>query len=348
MSNQQRGAALLLMFLVLILSALSVVLVNYRFNTSSLERDAQGLRDLYEAKQILLSYAARAHGRESDNALERRELQLARPGELPCPDADNSGQSTFPNFDYLGANCRYQAAWFAWETFDAPGISNNTSSDIWFAVAEGFANKSGLGGYNEPVLNYLSPVTMTLDGNPVVAVLIYSGEAFPYQLQRHVNDAAIAQDSFFEAENADSNNNEFVSQSIVTDFNDIAIGITLDELLITVEKQAVIAIAKRLNQYFLDNGQYPAPSTTGDLCDMPLLPGQGNIPKNCIGIVSTAPSLPFPLASAEDAADVWVVRNEWLPLFNYTRIANNHMRLSSRTSSSSMRPIDFEDAVQKR
>lgn len=347
-SDKQCGAALILMLLVSILAVLSIFVINHRFYRGSLEHDAQGLRSLYQAKQLLLAYAARPHGRESDNALERRELQLSRLGELPCPDADNSGQSTFPNFDYLGANCRYQAGWFAWESFDSSDLSESTSGVIWFAVAEGFANRSGLGGYNEPVINYLSPVTMRLDHRPVVAVLIYSGQAFASQTQRHVNDAAIAQTSFFEAENADGNNNEFVSHSTIDEFNDIAIGISLDELLIAVEKQAVNAIARRLNQYFVDNGEYPAPSSTGQLCDTPRLPAQGDIPKQCAGVASTAPSLPFPQSTAEDASDVWVVRNEWLPLFNYTRIANDHIRLSSRTLSSRMHPIEFVAGVQTR
>ena len=344
--KQQQGAVL--MFMLLILMALSLFAVKVKPEQRSAESDMHSLRALHEAKQLLLSYAARPHGRESDSAAEHRELRLARPGELPCPDADNSGQATFPDFDYVGANCRYRVGWFSWETFDSEELLDGHTAELWYAVADGFFNKSGLGGYNEPTINYQTPVTMSLDGKPVVAVLFASGRPFRDQLQRNVNDAALAQSSFLEHENADANNDAFVSRSTLGDFNDIVIGITLDELLSAVEKQAAIAIAKRLNKYFIDNGTYPPPSTTGALCDLQALPVQGHVPYSCAGVVSASGNLSFPATTAIDAADIWVVRNVWLPLFNYERLAINRMRLSSRTASSQMRAVVFEDALQLR
>lgn len=345
--SQQAGAALILMFLTLIVIALSLFAIHSSPAQRNAQADENTLRALFQAKQLLLSYAARPHGRESDSAAENRELRLARPGELPCPDADNSGQSTFPDFDYVGANCRYRVGWFSWETFDSEELLDGRSTQLWYALADDFFNKSGLGGYNEAVINYLSPVSLSLDGNPVVVVLLASGRPLAGQLQRNVRDAAIAQSSFLEQENADANNEAFVSQSASANFNDIAIGITLHELLAAVEKQAAVAIAKRLNQYFIDNGAYPYADDGAGYCASSAMITAGDIPRNCPGLPSTGPSLPFPASTATDAADIWVLRNAWLALFHYERLANNRMRLSTRTPNSSMRPLVFESAVQQ-
>lgn len=347
MHNRQRGAALILMFLALILVALSVFVLRY----SPQQRDAETLQrehqSLHAAKQLLLAYAARRHGRESDSPAEDRELQLARPGELVCPDFNNDRQMNGPTNDYNGAHCRHRVGWFVFESFNHESVIGDEASPIWYAVAAEYYNYSGLGGYNEPVINTVTNSSMTLDGEPVVAVLFATGLPLEGQNDRGVDDAAAAQSSFLEQDNA-ATQDTFISLSASANFNDVALGITQAELMQAVEKKAAFAIAKRLNQYFVDNNRYPAPSSGSGSCDMGAVPAAGDVPEQCVAFVAGADSLAFPPANATDAEDVWLVRNDWLAQFGYERLALNRMRITSRYGETALSPLTFSDGQLER
>lgn len=345
---RQKGAALILMFLVLVLLALSSFVVTNIPEQRKAEVDERTHQALKKAKQLLLAYAARPHGRESDSPTETREYQLARPGELQCPDFNNDGVMSGPTDDYSGADCRQRVGWFAFESFDEKEIVSGEVSDIWFAVADGFYNRSGLAGYNEPIINTSSTTSMTLDGNPVVAVLFATGSPYASQVARNSNNASIAQSSFLEQDNADGDNDKFVSHVAGGDFNDTVIGITLSELLAAVEIQAAHAVAKRFNEYYLENGVYPFAADAAGNCDNITMPLNGDVPIACPAVLPSVFDLDFPAATATTVSDVWLVRNEWPAQFRYERMANNRIRISSKSPDSRMRPITYEDAKQLR
>ncbi|MEO1766679.1 hypothetical protein [Thiobacter aerophilum] len=147
----EQGAALFLVLLLLLVGG-GLVFVS-RIKSAQVELEAQRKTSaaLAVAKQALLGYAVLDPGSAKLN-----------PGRLPCPDQDNDGNAQ-------GAACATPyVGWFPWRTLDTGDLRDGTGQRLWLLVDGAFRSGGG-------PLNTNTQPSLTLDGQPVVAVLFAPG-----------------------------------------------------------------------------------------------------------------------------------------------------------------------------
>lgn len=173
--RRQGGAALLIFVLLLVMGALGFVLNNLSIEA---KRAQQTVDALAQAKAALIAYAATRNLASGS----------ARPGDLPCPDMDNDGDSAAENFSGCGnaAGTTYQERRLGrlpWKTLGMPDIRDGSGERLWYAVSNNFKQKTP-----KSPLNSDSSGTITIrdekgnlvsdasGGAGVIAVIIAPGE----------------------------------------------------------------------------------------------------------------------------------------------------------------------------
>lgn len=325
--QEQKGVTLVLIVFVMASILLAVLLPPLLSKqTRTANHSSQSLKVV---KQHLLAYALRVHLQESTRVDKYHQVRL---GELPCPDFNNDAK--LPTGDYgLGGACRSHVGWLPWRTLRMNPRRITPSMPIWYAVDTAFSNRVvygsvPIGGINEPVLNASTTPTLMLNGQPMAAIAFFTGEPMPSQTNRQQTNANTAQIQFLEEENADANDLAFVQKPKSTGFNDVVIGITKEDILSVVEHHAALLVAKRLNEFYTQNGTYPFAANGTGACDSAAMQTLGAVPQTCTG---GAYALAFPLPSSTSDKDVWLVRNGWLSSIRYTRSAADRVVLTLST-----------------
>lgn len=173
---KQRGAALLLGLLMLVMAMLTGLFWNIERFSSRTERDKITATSLARAKDALISAAASA------------DLSSGRPGELPCPALDDDGNAA--------SSCSTQASRIGrlpWRTLGLPNLRDGSGEVLWYALSANYRK-------NGPSINSDTPGTITvrdLQGSPIfdaaagtgaVAVVIAAGP--PFTRPTSVSDAS--------------------------------------------------------------------------------------------------------------------------------------------------------------
>jgi hypothetical protein len=166
--RQQRGAALLVMALILVLgfSSFLISALSKSFDRTTYVRNRNS-EVLQKAKEALIGYVAK----------EVLDLSENVPGRLPCPESpsdagtDNEGRAGsscdpgFPTNKNIGR--------LPWRTLGLDKLVDASSEPLWYAVSPNWV----LSG-STPVINSGTPGQLTVDGTgDVVAVIIAPGKA---------------------------------------------------------------------------------------------------------------------------------------------------------------------------
>lgn len=126
--NKQHGQALLILLVILVIGLSATIYALVSPPRSSVERDKITADALAQAKAALIGYAAGV----SDLAGGER------PGDLPCPDSNDSGAPGTPN-------CNTQALRIGrlpWKTLGLPDLRDGDGERLWYAVSSNFKNNS--------------------------------------------------------------------------------------------------------------------------------------------------------------------------------------------------------------
>lgn len=162
----QRGAALLVMLVIMVMGALAMLVSS--FNPSALKsaNNETSAAVLAQAKEALLGYAA------SD---------ATRPGELPCPDINDDGVITItgPNADYSGSNCMSLVGRLPWKTLGLPDLRDAAGERLWYAISDPF-HANAPNALNSDTAGTLS-VSGNISDNNVVAIVFAPGAALSGQ-----------------------------------------------------------------------------------------------------------------------------------------------------------------------
>ncbi len=230
------GFALIAFLLVLVTGASFVLLKGLNAAATQSYRDAQTARALAEAKAALIGYAA------SDPN---------RPGELPCPDSNNDGESV-PVPDYQGLNCKRLLGWFPWKTLRLPETVDGAAERLWYAVSDDY--HAG----DAAKLNSDVPTgQLTVDGvNDVVAVILAPFEPVGGQSGRPGTDAEVDVGKYLEDINSDGDLTNYTSSG-AGEFNDRLITITRRELMVPTERRVAGELRNVLKSYFASSNYYP-------------------------------------------------------------------------------------------
>ncbi len=181
---RQRGLAILLLVVTLLIGAASVFYGLTRVTNSEIERDRKTAAALAMAKAALIEYATSVNNFSGGQ----------RPGDLPCPDRNDSGDigtntpATCGNA--AGNRPERRLGRLPWKTLGLPDLRDGDGERLWYALSNNFKNatrtactSSGAAG----CLNSDSRGTITIrhssglilhDGNTssgVIAVVIAPG-----------------------------------------------------------------------------------------------------------------------------------------------------------------------------
>lgn len=291
--SDQRGAALLLLVVTLVLGGAAVFYgLSKPAGSSNAEKDKRTTATLAQARQALIEYAS---ARPIAN----------RPGELPCPDRTNDGTAE--------GNCNTPAnrvGRFPWSTLGAPDLRDGSGERLWYAVSNNFKNNTAVTPLNSNTLGQLT-VTGIAPQNNVIAIVFSVGTVVAGQnrLAANVNNVT----HYLEGENATTADTIFTTAAPSGTFNDRLLAITSAMFFPQVEMRVAREARDFLNAYFNNPAvspyrYFPFAHAYGGagLC---AASGQGRIPTNPVNCAGqqTWPSVLPP----------WFAANNWEQVLFY-------------------------------
>lgn len=258
-SRMQQGAALVVLAMVIALIA-SAAMIQYFSKANIRQLKLQKTQQsLATAKQALLAYST-----ESLDTSATCDLNCARPGDLPCPDNNNDGNSEI--------SCNTQASRLGrlpWKTLGIDDIRDGAGERLWYAVSERFKNNTRILPLNSDTLGTIS--LKAAQGNLIfdatnsmglVAVVIAPNEiltrADNLQQNRSANNVSNAQhylDTINGEDNADfieNSANGFVlgNQSQENMVNDTIIIISKAEINAVMEQRVLTEVMQAMLNHF--------------------------------------------------------------------------------------------------
>jgi len=260
------GFALLLMLLLMFVGGSSVLLGTLNNRQSIFQGQQEEVAyQLQQAKASLLAYAA-ASAQLSGNAMG--------PGFFPCPDMDSSdgtpvsANSCDSDLPLLGRLPEY--ALHSGSRFTFNNSYSGIDQQFWLVVAPRYvyhstnsASQRRSNRRTSKTATYAAPLRLRLDGQGTyVAFLIAPGEAVDTQDRLEGPDDF---SNYLDGGNGSSGFDYFSSHAAnPAQFNDLIIGINLDEYMQAVGGVVANAIMAGLESYHNLNGFLPVSSTSGN------------------------------------------------------------------------------------
>lgn len=249
--SRQRGAALMVMLIILVLG-LAATLVN-SLNSVELrnERNARTAAALAQAKDALIGYAI-TYGDTHNGEVH---------GYLPCPDTDGSNGEGSSKSPSCGSKNASQIGRLPWKTLDLPALRDGNGECLWYAVSGTYKSnpKTDLMNWdtNGQLQAYAADGTSRLDndGNQVVAVVFAPGAAQNGQARsnstatcgsNYIPSAYLDNDTAHGINNADIAAGKFVQGTSGGEVNDQMVFITRDELWAAMQKRSDFANTLKL------------------------------------------------------------------------------------------------------
>ncbi len=337
----QRGASLIVLVLVLVLGGLAVIFSSLDGQSIRAERDKKTHDALSEAKLALIGYATRSG----------LATGAARPGELPCPDANNDGSSDVCAVNALGR--------LPWRTLGINDLRDGDGERLWYAVSTTFKNNPRIYPLNSDTLGTItlrdaagSLLYNGVANNGLVAVIVSPGAPMTRQDGVHqvrdvanINNAINYLDIALGEDNQNflnGNLNGFVLGPIKDAtgdiiLNDKIVSISRHEIMVPVERRVAATVINSLLDYFCGSGNvnydtnnclaaggprsYPHPANFADSTCL----GIGNLAAGCAsdlmvnhGRLPANPNLSWDTTSLLLGSNGnWFQRNGWREQVHY-------------------------------
>lgn len=174
-SQRQRGAALIIMVLILMLGLITLFTFRMDRKGPELEADRKTALALAQAKEALLGRAA-SHTTSSSSP-----TPTPRPGILPCPDTHARGSF---NEGIADPNCKTNALGrLPWRTLDLPDLGDGAYGRLWYKLSVNFQGKAGV------KVNTTTLGTLTVGGaGPLFAAIVFApGAPLDGQIRDNAN-----------------------------------------------------------------------------------------------------------------------------------------------------------------
>jgi len=292
---RQAGAALLAALLVLVLAAASL-LTGYR------------QRAYARAQANLTTATALALAR--DALIGRAVTDDNRPGSLPCPAPDETGQSAL----FAGTQCPFTLGRFPWRTMRTGELRDGSGALLWYAVTAELRDHP-----NAEPINASTTVNLMIDGTRAAALVFAPGRPVGAQAGRPSNAAR----DYLDGGNADGDT-YYIGGPALEDFNDSVLALTPERLFGPVGRRVLGEIGglnetSGLRAYHRLAGELPWADTDGD--------GYANVG-------SGVGRLPH----RELALPEWMLRNDWLADVSYRRLDASTAQLTLGKQHYEVRP----------
>jgi hypothetical protein len=286
--------ALMIILVVIVLGATAISV--RAFNAQAMKADRYRVTQdaLEQAKAGLIAYAV---------------ADPNRPGSLPCPDADNDGQSLVGT-DYVGSACVTLVGRLPWITLRLPDLRDASGEPLWYAVSSDFQANNTTVPLNSDTAYLAGNTSLTITGNQAAsnlpAIVIAPGptlrRADGVAQSRACPGAGCSTASnfldVFGADNATgATTRTFISADESNTFNDRLLPVYSDDIMSLVERRVGRELAQNLRSHF-DNWSSPpavADTTFSNFKGFYPWPATFNDPSNvAAGVTNTSGGLlPF-------------------------------------------------------
>ena len=266
----QRGAALLIMVVVMVLGIAAVLVGSLNSSSINISRQEKTTAALAQAKEALIGRAA---------------TDLNLPGSLPCPDQITNTTTPILNTpddgiadSLVGNDCPSYIGRLPWKTLDLPDLRDGQGERLWYALSPNFRddNSNHINSDSEGTLN----ITGTQTNNNAVAIIFSAGSPLSGDSRSSTKTAvcsslagtALAGTAVAEswcANNYLDNSNALASTAAFPNTNyqagtptdnlnnDQFLTITRNQLLPPVEMRIAREVKSCLDSYATPNKKYP-------------------------------------------------------------------------------------------
>jgi type II secretory pathway pseudopilin PulG len=261
----QQGMVLIIVVALVLLGGVLFVLSTVKVTAVSVERNRATNEALAKAKDALIAYAV-SHG--------------ARPGSLPCPDANDDGEAkSAEDYDAATGACNSLIGRLPWKTLGLADLRDDAGERLWYAVSGDFREGNAL-ALNSDTAYRAANVSLTLAGTTPasnLAALVFSPGAVLKRSdgvqQTRGCTVGINCDASFKCtsvpasntpkcnpanfldldtgeDNADTVNRTFIAAARSTTFNDRLLPIFSDDIMRLVERRAARELAQHLRDHY--------------------------------------------------------------------------------------------------
>jgi type II secretory pathway pseudopilin PulG len=264
----QQGAALMVFVVLLSLGGAFFLVrsLNKASTTYAAERDQKTQQALQTAKAALLGYIASTAANTGNTT----------PGQFPCPeDTTKIGLTTEGEALTACTSATLpQIGRLPWKTLNLGDIRDGWGEKLWYVLSPGF-RVAPINSTTPYQLTASNTIT-TLDGSPVIALIISPGPAINGQSRpAPTSSSAPSHPNYLEGENATSPaDRTFTSTGSINQFNDRVIAITANEAFDIIEpivaqrignsvdaNSLAYSLTSGANSYFAEWGTYPFAAT---------------------------------------------------------------------------------------
>lgn len=239
---RQRGAALIVMLVILVLGLAATLVESLNSTTFRNERQARTAAALAQARDALIGYAI-TYGDTHPGEVH---------GYLPCPDVDGSNGEGSSPLTACGTRDVSMLGRLPWKTLDLPALRDGNGECLWYAVSGTYKNNPKTGLMNWDTNGLLQAYAadgatlLTPADNQAIAVIIAPGAARNGQARSdssascggsYTASAYLDNDTAHGIDNANIAAGRFVQGSAGGDVNDQMLFITRQELWAAMQKR---------------------------------------------------------------------------------------------------------------
>jgi len=266
MHSDQRGAALMLMLVIMVVGSLSLLVSSLGQARLQTARDSKTSRALAEAKEALLAYAV---------------SNSTRPGNLPCPDRDAPGTTGYGDAEGSCASVSGTSVGrLPWKTLGIAELVDADGEPLWYMLSDNFRASAAIINSDTPgslsIYDNSGATLLTPAGSEAVAIVFAPGAPLGAQSRSSALSALCATTGTTILQNkcaanyldtgANGRNNSapggpFIAANKTDTFNDRLLYITTEDMFASIEKlvskKIESGIKPMLNSYYSVWGAFP-------------------------------------------------------------------------------------------
>lgn len=292
--GKQKGAALIVLVLALIMAASVLVIANYSIDKGKISYEKRTTEVLAKAKEALISYAV--------SFSENGATPLGEYGVLPCP--ERTTNSSGEGYQALNCDAKYEHTLgrLPWYSLGIEPLKDAAGECLWYVVSGGHKQNPRSDMLNEDTAGFLQlydengiQLTSNIPEERIVAAVIAPGSALsgqnrnaasfnlPCKVARNVVVASDYLESIGIHDNASFDTAQGIDSIIKannqlqnTNINDRIIFITQDDIYDAIKKSKLFkkkidvltnGLAVCVDQYIVQN-----PAVAGGGCDVNICP----------------------------------------------------------------------------
>jgi Tfp pilus assembly protein PilE len=285
LSRKQNGVALLVFMLIVAMVTVACVYSKYNNSMLSIDRDKKTSIALQKAKEALIYYSLN-NGYLNPSSTCLSNTNCSRPGDLPCPDINNTGKAGLACGNVVGNNQASRLNRLPWKTLGLEDLSDGYGERLWYAVSNNYKYNTRTRPLNSDTIGTITirdasgkVLYDATTGGGVVAVIFSAGNVITrqdgYVQNRNIAGENTANNYLDIAKGedngvfADSSLDGFImgpvkdSQGNII-LNDRLVVITRDEMAAAMESYVLTQVRSELLSYYNTKFYYPYPAAFSD------------------------------------------------------------------------------------